>query len=88
MIWSDEPDDACVEEADLRGRRALEEGVAMMAALGDQPGPWSVVPRSECCQRCSYQRRCGYRVGVRALHMGWVDAQGERRVRRGGVLAD
>ena len=38
MIWSDEPDDACVEDADLRGRRALEVGVAMMAALGDQRG--------------------------------------------------
>jgi hypothetical protein len=40
MIWSDEPDEAWVDEADLRGRRALEEGVAMMAALGDQRGPW------------------------------------------------
>jgi len=41
MICSDEPDDACVDEADLRGRRALDEdGVAMMAVLGDQPRAW------------------------------------------------
>jgi hypothetical protein len=45
MIWSDEPDEAWVDEADLRGRRALEDGVAMMAALGDQRGPW---PLPQC----------------------------------------
>jgi hypothetical protein len=51
IIWSDEPDepdDACVDDADLRGRRALEVGVAMMAALGDQPGTW---PFSQCVAR-------------------------------------
>lgn len=40
MICSGDADDDWLDEADLRGRRALEDGVAMMAALDDQPGLW------------------------------------------------
>lgn len=45
MICSD---DAWLDVADLRGRRALGDGAAMTAALGDQPSPR---PLSQCITR-------------------------------------
>jgi hypothetical protein len=39
MVCS-EDDEGWLGVADLRGRRALEEGVVMTAALDDQLGPW------------------------------------------------
>jgi len=40
----------------------------MMAALADQPGVESSLGVRLVF---SYQHRCGYRVAVRVLHMGW-----------------
>jgi hypothetical protein len=37
-------DDGCEEEADRRGFKGVEVGVAMMAALADQPGRGCPLP--------------------------------------------
>jgi len=60
---------AAEEDGDAPDRRGAYglDGVAMMAALADQPGPVLL----DVCPVFNYQQRCGYRVAVKALHMGW-----------------
>ncbi|KAF9730706.1 hypothetical protein PMIN01_11575 [Paraphaeosphaeria minitans] len=56
-----EEEDGWLAGAGLRERSWLLDGVAMVASLGDQAIPDATL--------FSYRRRCGYRVGVRTLHM-------------------
>jgi hypothetical protein len=63
--WDDEDGDA----ADLRGAYWLDVGVAMLAMLAGQPRPR--IHSMYVPLLLSYQRRCGYSVAVRVLHMDW-----------------
>jgi hypothetical protein len=76
MICSvDAEDDG--DAPDRRGAYGFD-GVAMLTALAYQPDQSSLV----VFPVFSYQHRCGYRVAVRSLHMGWC-RRGGAKVERG-----
>lgn len=66
------------EAPDRRGAYGLD-GVAMVAALAGQPGTLCLQVGVGCAV-LSYQRKCGYRVAVRGVYMGWRRRGRSRRV--------
>jgi hypothetical protein len=60
---------------DRRGAYGFD-GVAMLTALAYQPDQSSLGARCMSSMVLNYQHRCGYRVAVRSLHMGWCRRRG------------